>query len=250
MFKVFNITNIKKYLILFIFLFKEDKRNIYPLFLWTLIAIFSGKLSFLRHKKCKLRIYGKEIIARVAHVGTVKEVIVEKGYFIKKEIVGDYIDVGGNIGISYLFFKNLNNFNPKKIMIIEPDKNNSKLFKINFPKIEILDYVISDKNKIIKFFESKTGITSSISDNGINKSAVTLDFLIKKFELNPALIKIDVEGNELNVLKGMTNLLKEFKPSIFIEIHDKNDILKINNLLKEFNYDFCEDRGNNIFYFE
>src|SRR5690606_35992029 len=36
------------------------------------------------------------------------------------------------------------------------------------------------------------------------------------------LVKIDVEGAELNVLRGMKNLIKKFQPVIFIEISIKN----------------------------
>ena len=49
-----------------------------------------------------------------------------------------------------------------------------------------------------------------------------------------SLIKIDVNGHELSVIKGLNNIIKKDKPALIIET-DKN-INKINEYLKKFNY--------------
>ena len=49
---------------------------------------------------------------------------------------------------------------------------------------------------------------------------VTLDSL----SLKPNLIKIDVQGAELDVLKGGCGTISNFRPVIFIEIPDDNNL--------------------------
>ena len=49
-----------------------------------------------------------------------------------------------------------------------------------------------------------------------------------------SLIKIDVNGHELSVVKGLNNIIKKDKPALIIET-DKN-INKIDNYLKKLNY--------------
>ena len=70
-----------------------------------------------------------------------------------------------------------------------------------------------------------------------------LDYLIKTYDLSPPdFIKIDVEGMEFNVLIGMKNIISEYKPRLFIEIHGADDIFKIKNIkniisfLRHYNY--------------
>ena len=53
----------------------------------------------------------------------------------------------------------------------------------------------------------------------IKTRSISVDEIVKKKDLNPKLIKNDVEGVELNVLEGMKNVLKLNKPTIMIEKH-------------------------------
>ena len=47
----------------------------------------------------------------------------------------------------------------------------------------------------------------------------TLDSFLKNKRLPVSLIKIDVEGDELNVLKGARETIRKNLPDIFIELH-------------------------------
>ncbi len=60
-----------------------------------------------------------------------------------------------------------------------------------------------------------------LSPNGeIKVPATTLDTCIFEDKFRPpALLKIDVEGAEFEVLQGATRTLTEFHPTIFLEIH-------------------------------
>ena len=48
---------------------------------------------------------------------------------------------------------------------------------------------------------------------------LTVDHLVRSLALKPRFIKIDVEGAEYHVLRGMEATLSEFKPSLMLEIH-------------------------------
>lgn len=63
-----------------------------------------------------------------------------------------------------------------------------------------------------------------------------------KYEGNVSLIKIDVEGNELETLQGAKNLIEKYKPVLIIEIWNQESYLsqklKVLNYLKEINYNY------------
>ena len=56
---------------------------------------------------------------------------------------------------------------------------------------------------------------------------VKLDLFLEFFE-NISWIKIDVEGHEMEVLKGMMEIIKLYKPNIVVENDDVN-IIEIQN---------------------
>ena len=56
----------------------------------------------------------------------------------------------------------------------------------------------------------------------VSVDAITMDAFFEDKELKPDVIKIDVEGAEMNVLKGMKKILQIKKPVLFIEVHPWN----------------------------
>ena len=48
-----------------------------------------------------------------------------------------------------------------------------------------------------------------------------VDSLVKELESNPSLLKIDVEGFELEVLRGASDLLSSGRPTLIIEVHPR-----------------------------
>jgi hypothetical protein len=51
--------------------------------------------------------------------------------------------------------------------------------------------------------------------------SLTLDFLLEHFP-PPAVLKIDAETHEVNILKGAERLLKEARPTIWCEVSAEN----------------------------
>ena len=60
------------------------------------------------------------------------------------------------------------------------------------------------------------------SDTGegvIGMTGITIDTLVRALGLRPTFVKIDVEGAEHFVLQGMLNTLREYQPTLMLELH-------------------------------
>ena len=80
---------------------------------------------------------------------------------------------------------------------------------------------------------------SLLNNKKIIKS-VTLDSVVQSLSLKPKFIKIDVEGAEFDVLQGMQETLKKYKPEIMLEKHPS--LVPKNIILKDIdNYIIVED---------
>lgn len=78
--------------------------------------------------------------------------------------------------------------------------------------------IISSENRL----ELKRQGLEDAEDMIIDVNTITVDDYIEKEGFIPDYVKIDVEGAELQVLRGAKNLLKNNKPVIFCELHRCN----------------------------
>ena len=124
------------------------------------------------------------------------------------------------------FLKNMNNFNLK----------NFELFPYGLGDKNIKCLVGNEQGFIDKYGYAAFNAQVVEDING-NENVRTLD----SFNLNNiSFIKIDVEGYELNLLKGAEETLDKNKPVIFIEkTITKYDDIKI--FLNSYNYDLVEE---------
>ena len=172
------------------------------------------------------------------------------------------IDIGGNDGISSRILRKFNK--NSYILCIEPNKFYESILK----KISIKDnrfkYIIcgaSNKKSFIKMYIPKykkiyfRSLASINKNDFFNKNSflpnVGLDYnkfkdvvlenfdveIIKIDSLNmkPDLIKIDVEGHELEVVEGCSETINKSKSLIIIEIN-KNNFVNVVNFFKKKNY--------------
>ena len=63
-----------------------------------------------------------------------------------------------------------------------------------------------------------------------------------KFENKISFIKIDVEGHEMEVIKGGIDLIKKFKPNLMVEIEEKHSKIPIQETIN-----FISNIGYNVF---
>jgi len=159
---------------------------------------------------------------------------------------GTYIDGGANIGNHSVFFDR--HCNSEKVISFEihPDIYNilvDNLKNNNCKKTEAINVGLGEKERLVKLSElcdTNIGMTHIVEGEG-DVLIKSLDVLLDGVE-NITLVKLDVEGYELNTLMGMKNIIEKFKPLIIAEM--ANDAL-FNNFNNEISkYGYKTDRVN------
>jgi FkbM family methyltransferase len=153
------------------------------------------------------------------------------------------VDIGANLGYYTLIEASIVG-ETGKVYAIEPILQNCKILKKNVRKnkyeniVEVYQYAVSDNCGIGKIAVTKESnyCTMFLSENELSEvgkkqleisideiidvETITLDeFLVNKRQ--PDLIRMDVEGYEGTIIKGMSNTLRNAKNGLwlFIEIH-------------------------------
>jgi len=170
------------------------------------------------------------------HYGEYTELEIEllKNFLNKNSIV---YDVGANIGYHTLAFSKL----AKHVYAFEPNKKNYKLLKKNteyLDNVSLYDIACSDSNTELHVEDFDTNVPGNYGemhtqDVGQSCNAIRIDDLDDVY--GPDLIKIDVEGHELPVLKGCYLTITEFNPIIFYEAHG-SDLAEIYDYLTNLDY--------------
>ena len=228
------------------------------MFLYKIIRMFGlGNQTLVKIivPKYNYKVYCPLTEDDYAHMTTREEEIIEKFQPINGEIV---VDVGAHYGRYTLIAANCIG-SKGKVIAIEADPKNFDMLNENiklnkFENIKTLNYAASSNKSKVKLSipEKKAGHTiySSIipgrspTEKFIEVNANTLDNLLAENGISLERIKwikIDVEGAELEVLKGATDVLSKSKDiALLIEIHNlgdgKNFYEPIMDLLKKYNF--------------
>jgi FkbM family methyltransferase len=149
-----------------------------------------------------------------------------------------FYDVGANIGLISLYIAS--NKPESTIYAFEPGPHQSQLFNITIlaneltNKIHLQTIALSNETRILEFHTHRNkvhvgadGLRPTNRGGGETEKIIvqgmTLDAWAQKNKApNPHVIKIDVEGAELLVLKGMGEILEKHRPIIFMEISIPN----------------------------
>jgi FkbM family methyltransferase len=134
-----------------------------------------------------------------------------------------FIDVGANVGIWSLpmtqYFE--------KVISYEPSKQNIECIKINIPKgIDLREKAVADFKGEAKFHQAG----KNCGDGKLCREGVKSSYTVPVVKLddenlqNVDLIKIDTQGWELDVLKGMGEIIKTQQPWIMIEVNEDIDL--------------------------
>tara|TARA_Y100000768_G_scaffold93248_1_gene67390 strand:- start:12 stop:926 length:915 start_codon:yes stop_codon:yes gene_type:complete len=172
-----------------------------------------------------------------------------------------FIDCGCNYGFYSFYTASLSKKN--EIISIEASKKTSEEFiknqnLNNFRNITFFNNAVSNLDgEYIKFYESVNDWESSQthskfkSISEVSVQSIQIDSLLKDYSLNECvvIIKLDVEGNEINVIKGALEIIKKSEPLIIIEFSkyifenmDNIDYLK--NFLLEYDYSIYDINYN------
>jgi hypothetical protein len=94
-------------------------------------------------------------------------------------------------------------------------------------------------------WENKVEIVNKFVSNSMNENSIKLDNFFKE---NVTFIKADVEGAEIEMLKGAKTILINDKPKIVVcTYHNKDDANQIESLLRDYSYNVTSSRGFMIF---
>lgn len=182
--------------------------------------------------------------------------------YLKKLNLKYFIDVGAHKGefLSYVLALNY-----KKIYCFEPQKKIFKILYKNFKNkknIHLFNIGLAHRNSKIIFYENKLTSTSTFSKSKntpflkikniilnskksyTDKYSInvkTLDEIFINKKISNIFLKIDVEGFELNVLKGAKKTLSKKVKFILIEKHffqlyQSNSTQEVHHFLKKNNF--------------
>lgn len=159
---------------------------------------------------------------------------------IDEQDKGTFIDIGAHIGKHslYAFSKGYDTIS------IEADEDTFRLLEDNMGNMGLkINVALSDKKEKIIFNKSELHPATSsmiVRREGAEKielQANTLDNVLSGTKINaPILMKIDVEGAELKVLRGATNFIKKYHPDIIYEAWSENQALRVGIFLAKFGY--------------
>jgi FkbM family methyltransferase len=227
------------------FLLKDILINIYNFKIYA--SFKKNKTSHYLLKKCDFDDYHElNIINKISR---------------KKKVF--FLDAGCNYGFYSFYTAAISNKN--KILSIEASKITAKEFiknlEINnFKNIDFYNKAISkENNNTITFNDSENDWESSLTHDDFEiklKSKIkttSIDYLLKSYNLKEysVIIKLDIEGNEINALKGGLNVIKNFFPLIIFEISKyvfnvKSNIEYFKEFLINFNYSIYNTRKEKI----
>ena len=145
------------------------------------------------------------------------------------------LDIGAHIGLVTMPMSKA--VGPQgRVIAVEPSPANrlalSQHLSLNkLTNVLVIDTLIGDKVlKEAAFYEdpaisgmnSCTPVKTSSRYAKTSHPQTTIDNICKNYGLQPDIIKIDVEGWELSVLEGAIQVLKEFRPTIFLSVHPQH----------------------------
>lgn len=134
-----------------------------------------------------------------------------------------FIDVGANVGIWSLPMTQ----HFSKIISYEPSKQNVECIKVNIPKgIELREKAVADFNGEAEFHQAG----KNCGDGKLCREGVKSSYKVPVVKLDDEnltdvdMVKIDTQGWELEVLKGMKSIIETQRPWVMIEINEDIDL--------------------------
>lgn len=170
-------------------------------------------------------------------------------------------DIGANIGQSA--FLMLYHETVEKIVLVDPNPEALALAAENLimnglsPKAYFIPAFLSNQSgEKIEFYTVLSGAAGSKfksfaqTANKLNAhftvSTLTVDELCASLNLYPSLVKVDVEGAEMDVLNGAVKLAKMTRPLFFVEIHSGPELSITENTQNILTW--CQHHGYQAWY--
>ena len=177
------------------------------------------------------------------------------------------LEIGGHIGYLTQLYESLVS-ETGEVYVAEPVYPSRRLLEKNvLPKTVVIDKALSDKsgknrlytdsfggftNSLVREFTEHSNAEMSCSQRvkgavteSVEVNTITLDYLCYNMNIAPDFIKIDVEGNELNVLRGGVHTLASVG-SLMVEISRNHK--EVFDLLQGYGFHPIDSSGKSIIY--
>lgn len=156
------------------------------------------------------------------------------------------LDIGANLGFYSAALEDI--FGPEKMYLFEPLPELYQKLKYRFRESHVFDIALSNtsgRQKISvpiingKLYKTRATLNNhnEIDQTGsedIEISLRPLDSIVKnEIEGHIGLIKIDVEGHELQVIEGATDTVKEHQPILLVEIEARHHSYPIEEIFQQ-----------------
>lgn len=166
------------------------------------------------------------------YFGLLNDIFMCKEYDVPIDDVETVVDVGAHVGFYTLYVAKI--VGAGNILALEPEPQNFKflLFNINLNRVKAYVYPLAlFKDGLTKLFVSRVSMAHSVAEGGkgvkaINVHSISLrtlvDLCYKKFKVNRIdVIKLDIEGAELSVIRDNIDVIKKrIVRSFFIDAID------------------------------
>lgn len=149
-----------------------------------------------------------------------------------------FLNIGANTGLYALLV--MKKFPKTKVSLFEPVRLNLQFLRNNMAlnnlAPDIYDVAAGESNEIMQIYTSKEFFgLAGFTPNGNSPTDVKVVRVDQVINNQVDVVLIDVEGHELAVLKGMDKMLRNYKPTIIIELNSET-IVEVSMFLETFGY--------------
>ncbi|GAB0155244.1 hypothetical protein CHRYSEOSP005_05050 [Chryseobacterium sp. Alg-005] len=172
------------------------------------------------------------------------ELVWIKEYLPKNAVI---LDIGANVGT--FLYQLEGKLDHENIYAFEPNKKLFRRLKRIFPSMRVLPLALSDENTTAEFkvpvingkiISSRGTLNTSYKEQGEQKSYLEKVKVIKLDDWAALehfqrldFIKIDVEGNEMKTLAGAKKTIRQFLPTLMVEMEQRHHAKPIWNDISE-----------------
>lgn len=172
------------------------------------------------------------LLKRILVTGSYEPKVVE---ILERNCNRDFLDIGANVGFFSIHMSSRAS-NAGRVVAVEPNPkaleylHRNVSLNLSTDLITVVDKAISDRDgtmdlSVIEGHEEYSSLVeighsqlTEVRKQSVKVQVTTVDSLVDELGLVPGLIKIDVEGAEGQVLRGMTKTLETYQPVVVCEV--------------------------------
>lgn len=180
-----------------------------------------------------------------------------------------FFDIGAHMGYHTLLARNRVG-ESGKVVSFEPIDETYKILELNcgqYPNVTLEKMAVADGSSpevLLKYYGIRFASQSTATNPRLPKhlhklpkpqlryaQAVSIDHYVQESSDVPDFIKIDIEGGEMDALRGAEDTISHYRPPITIEVGDfgrveRNSSISCIRFLEKLGYGFFEHNGNGI----